>query len=262
LYGFSRLKKLAHSENISLLRPSKFKINSMKNQIPNALTLLNVFCGSCALVSILNGRYTEGVLFLVVCLIADFLDGFTARLLNVKSEMGKELDSLADMVSFGVVPAAILYKLLLSASLFGNAHYPLLAFVIAAFSCYRLAKFNLDTRQSSDFIGLNTPTNTLFFVGLLFIKINQLDGLENLTQSPVFLYALIPISSFLLISEIPMFSLKLKGFKWAGNEARFIFAPIAILLLTLMHEAAISLLVVLYIVVNIVSNFVFTKKTI
>ena len=235
----------------------------MIHQIPNALTLLNVFCGSCALVSILNGRYTEGVTFLVVCLIADFLDGFAARLLNVKSEMGKELDSLADMVSFGVVPAAILYKLLTTATIFSfmqASYYPLLAFFITAFSCYRLAKFNLDTRQTTDFIGLNTPTNTLFFVGLLFIKINNIEGLDDLTSNATFLYALIPISSFLLISEIPMFSLKIKGLKWAGNEARFIFGSVAVLLLLLMQEAAIALLVVLYVLINIGSNLIFSKN--
>jgi CDP-diacylglycerol---serine O-phosphatidyltransferase len=236
----------------------------MKQHIPNALTLLNVFCGACALVSILGGHYTEGVSFLVVCLIADFLDGFAARLLNVKSEMGKELDSLADMVSFGVVPAAILYKLLTTATVFSfmqQSYYPLLAFVITAFSCYRLAKFNLDTRQTTDFIGLNTPTNTLFFVGLLFIKINHFEDLEALTSSATFLYALIPISSYLLISEIPMFSLKIKGLQWQGNEARFIFAAIAVLLLVLMREAAVALLVVLYVVINMVSNLVFKKAT-
>jgi CDP-diacylglycerol---serine O-phosphatidyltransferase len=236
----------------------------MKNQIPNALTLLNVFCGSCAVVSILNGRYTEGSLFLVVCLIADFLDGFTARLLNVKSDMGKELDSLADMVSFGVVPAAILYKLLMPTPILGfsqHTYMPLLAFVITAFSCYRLAKFNLDTRQTESFIGLNTPTNTLFFVGLLLIKINHFEGLEEMTvNNPIFLYALIPISSFLLISEIPMFSIKLKNFKWAGNEARYIYVAMALPLLILMREAAIALLVMLYVVVNLIGNSFFSEK--
>ena len=234
----------------------------MKQHIPNALTLLNVFCGACALVSILGGHYTEGVSFLVVCLIADFLDGFAARLLNVKSEMGKELDSLADMVSFGVVPGAILYKLLTTATVFSfmqQSYYPLLAFVITAFSCYRLAKFNLDTRQTTDFIGLNTPTNTLFFVGLLFIKINHFEDLDTLTSSATFLYALIPISSYLLISEIPMFSLKIKGLQWQGNEARFIFGALAVVLLVLMREAAVALLVVLYVVINMVSNLVFKK---
>ena len=229
----------------------------MIKQIPNALTLLNVFCGSCALVSIQNGRYTEGYIFLFISLIADFFDGFAARLLNVKSDMGKELDSLADMVSFGVVPGLILYKLIKTSSLVSNieqSYLPLAAFIVTAFSCYRLAKFNLDTRQTSDFIGLNTPANTLFFVGLLLIKQNELSGLETIVSNTTFLYALIPLSSFLLVSEIRMFSFKFKGFGWAGNEIRFIFAAIAIVLLILMREAAISLLVLIYILLNIASN--------
>ena len=229
----------------------------MVKHIPNALTLLNVFCGSCALVSIQNGRYTEGYVFLIVALAADFFDGFVARALHVKSDMGKELDSLADMVSFGVVPGMILYKLLKTSSLvsfFEHSYLPLLAFIITAFSCYRLAKFNLDTRQTTDFIGLATPANTLFFIGLLLIKQNELEGLDEIVSNAVFLYALIPLSSFLLVSEIPMFSFKFKGFGWVGNEIRFIFAAIAIVLLVLMHEAAISLLVVIYVLINIIKN--------
>jgi CDP-diacylglycerol---serine O-phosphatidyltransferase len=229
----------------------------MTKQIPNALTLLNVFCGSCALVSIQGGRYTEGCLFLIVSLIADFFDGFAARLLNVKSEMGKELDSLADMVSFGVVPGMILYKLLAPNDLvskFDYSYMPLLAFVVTAFSCYRLAKFNLDTRQTTDFIGLATPPNTLFFIGLLLIKQNELEGLEAIVSNKMFLYALIPLSSFLLVSEIPMFSFKFKGLGWVGNEIRYIFAAIAVALLLLMREAAISLLVVIYVLLNIIKN--------
>lgn len=236
----------------------------MIKQIPNALTMLNVFCGSCALVSIQNGRYTEGCIFLIVSLIADFFDGFAARLLNVKSDMGKELDSLADMVSFGVVPGLILYKLIKTSSLvsqFEQSYLPLLAFLVTAFSCYRLAKFNLDTRQTTDFIGLATPANTLFFIGLMLIKQNELEVLETIVSNTTFLYALIPLSSFLLISEIPMFSFKFKGFGWAGNEIRFIFAAITVVLLILMREAAISLLVVVYVLINVVSNQLKTRKS-
>jgi CDP-diacylglycerol---serine O-phosphatidyltransferase len=217
---------------------SQFSIK-MKKQIPNAPTLLNVFCGACALVQILGGRYTEGVIFLGVSLLADFLDGAAARALNVQSPMGKELDSLADMVSFGVVPGAILYKLLMTATpfaVFEQSFLPLLAFIITAFACYRLAKFNLDTRQSENFIGLATPACTLFFVGLLLIKTSEFDTLDNLTANPTFLYALIPIFSYLLVSEIPMFSLKLKSFKLEGNKVRFAFVGVAAVLLLGMRE--------------------------
>ena len=239
----------------------------MIRQIPNLFTLLNAFCGCCALVSILNGRYTEGVIFLMVCLAADFFDGFAARLLHVKSEMGKELDSLADMVSFGVVPAVILYKLITTASIssvltsrFSNSfedYLPYLAFIITAFSAYRLAKFNLDTRQTENFIGLNTPTNTMFFIGLLLIKINNYDGLDTLVHNTTFLYLLIPVSSFLLISEFPMFSIKMKNFTWKGNELRIIFAIISVILLALMREAAVSVLVIIYVLLNICGNLFF-----
>ena len=235
----------------------------MIKHIPNALTLLNVFCGSCALVSIQNGRYTEGCVFLSVALVADFFDGFIARLLNVKSDMGRELDSLADMVSFGVVPGLILYKLIKTsdlASSLQHSYLPLIAFVVTAFSCYRLAKFNLDTRQTTDFIGLATPANTLFFIGLLLIKQNELEGLDTVVSNKAFLYTLIPLSSYLLVSEISMFSFKFKGFGWVGNEIRFIFAAIAIALLILMREAAISLLVVIYVSINVVFNQLKTKN--
>ena len=235
----------------------------MIKHIPNALTLLNVFCGSCALVSIQNGRYTEGYVFLIVALVADFFDGFVARLLNVKSDMGRELDSLADMVSFGVVPGLILYKLIKTSDLASSlqqSYLPLIAFVVTAFSCYRLAKFNLDTRQTTDFIGLATPANTLFFIGLLLIKQNELEGLDTVVSNKAFLYTLIPLSSYLLVSEISMFSFKFKGFGWVGNEIRFIFAAIAIALLILMREAAISLLVVIYVSINVVFNQLKTKN--
>ncbi len=236
----------------------------MVKQIPNALTLLNVFCGSCALVSIQNGRYTEGVIFLIVALVADFFDGFAARLLNIHSDMGKELDSLADMVSFGVVPGMILYKLIKTSDLvsaFEQSYLPLLAFVVTVFSCYRLAKFNLDTRQTTGFMGLATPANTIFFIGILLIKQNELEGLDALVANKAFLYALIPLSSFLLVSEIPMFSFKFKGIGWVGNEIRYIFAAIAIALLVLMREAAISLLIVVYVSINVVFNQLKAQNT-
>jgi CDP-diacylglycerol---serine O-phosphatidyltransferase len=238
----------------------------MKKHIPNILTLLNLFCGCCALVCIFSIEYETATLFLVGSGLCDYLDGMVARLLNVKSEFGKEVDSLADMVSFGVVPGAIVYMLLYDpSSTIGDYHplgystFAIPAFIISAFSCYRLAKFNLDTRQTQDFIGLNTPSNTMFFIGLLYIAKENVFGLADTVLNPTFLYALIPISSYLLISEIPMFSMKAKGFSWKGNEFRFIFLVVMIGLLFWLKWAGLAFVVVFYILLNLILMLVKPK---
>lgn len=240
----------------------------MKKHIPNILTLLNLFCGCCALVCLFSTDFDTATLFLVVSGLCDFLDGMVARLLNVKSEFGKEVDSLADMVSFGVVPGAIVYMLLYNPQLFiTDEFHPLSinglampAFIISAFSCYRLAKFNLDTRQTQDFIGLNTPSNTMFFIGILYMAKENVFGLAHTIQSPAFLYSLIPLSSLLLISEIPMFSMKTKGFGWKGNESRFIFLIISIVLLFWLKWAGLAFVVVFYVLLNLFTMILKTKE--
>jgi CDP-diacylglycerol---serine O-phosphatidyltransferase len=242
----------------------------MKKHIPNILTLLNLFCGCCALVCLFSTdfEFETATLFLLASGVCDFLDGMVARLLNVKSEFGKEVDSLADMVSFGVVPGAIVYMLLHNPQLFINGefhplsinHLAMPAFIISAFSCYRLAKFNLDTRQTQDFIGLNTPSNTMFFIGLLYIAKENVFGLASTIQSPAFLYSLIPLSSLLLISEIPMFSMKTKGLGWKGNESRFLFLIISIGLLIWLKWAGLAFVVVFYILLNLFMMIFKTEK--
>lgn len=239
----------------------------MKKHIPNILTLLNLFCGCCALVCIFSTDFETATLFLLFSGLCDFLDGFVARLLKVKSEFGKEVDSLADMVSFGVVPGAIVYMLLHDPQLTSDLYNPLSinylampAFIISAFSCYRLAKFNLDTRQTESFIGLNTPTNTMFFIGLLYIAKENIFGLSDTVLSPAFLYSIIPISSYLLISEIPMFSMKAKGLSWKGNEARFIFLAVTISSLFWLKWAGLAFVVVFYIILNLFLTL-FKSKT-
>lgn len=247
----------------------------MKKHIPNILTLLNLFFGCCALVCIFSTEFDQALIFLILSGICDFSDGMAARMLNIKSEFGKEVDSLADMVSFGVVPGAIVYMMLVlivevdaigyytptafSQYIFKMHPEALPAFIISAFSCYRLAKFNLDARQSQDFIGLNTPANTLFFLGLLFAAKNNTFGLGQTILSANFLYALIPISSYLLISEIPMFSFKLKGFVWKGNEIQFIFVALSIALIILLKSAGLAFIVALYVLINILLLWVKPK---
>ena len=248
---------------------AKYKL--MKKHIPNILTLLNLFCGCCAIVSILNGQYTEGAIFIGISLIADFFDGYAARCFKVSSPLGLQLDSLADMVSFGVVPGIIVYSLLsvsfmsrngsggnsgeISSSLSLNIK-ALPAFIITMFSCLRLAKFNLDTRQTQSFIGLNTPSNTTFFIGLMLIAEYNSFGLARFVSNPVFLYSLIPITSYLLVAEIPMFSMK-GGF----DKMKIAYIILSVLLLVFFREVALSLNMVIYVLFNI-SNHFYHKKLI
>ncbi len=223
----------------------------MKKHLPNAITLLNLFFGCCALACIFYGRFVPAFWLVSAAIFADYADGMVARLLKVQSGLGKELDSLADMVSFGVVPGAIYYVLLAQdfypdgAS--GLVYAALPGFLVAVFSGLRLAKFNLDTRQATGFIGLPTPSCTIFTIGLMLIYTFDSFGLGPLVASPVFLYACILALSYLLVSEIPMFSLKFKSFAWEGNEIRFIFGAIAAVLLFFTREAAFSIVILLYV---------------
>ena len=240
----------------------------MKKHIPNTLTLLNLFCGCCTIVSILNGQYTEGAVFTGISLVADFLDGFAARQLGVSSPLGLQLDSLADMVSFGVVPGVIIFELLkwhdtapviLGLKDVSNSNFSLgtlLAFVVTLFSCLRLAKFNIDTRQTKSFIGLNTPSNTVFFVGLMLIAEYNSFGLAYLVSNPVFIYCLIPVSSYLLVSEIPMFSMK-----GGLDKMKIAYLILSLLLVIVFKEVALSLVMILYVVINIFNNLYHKKMT-
>lgn len=234
----------------------------MKRWIPNVITLLNLFCGCAAVISLLYGEWMMAVAFFFAGGVFDFADGLVARLLNVSSEHGKELDSLADMVSFGVVPGVIYYVFLdlqsslavssaamLSADGFNWAAAP--GLLVTLFSALRLAKFNLDTRQSDDFIGLATPSSTLYAVGLLLIYATDAYGWGTLVLSPWVVYPSILVMSYLLISEVPMFSFKLKGFGWNGNQLRIIFVVAVIVLLLLLKLAAFPFIVLTYLLLNI-----------
>ena len=207
--------------------------------IPNIITLCNAFFGCLAVLSIFSGQTVWLPWFIAICLLADFADGLAARLLKQSSPIGKELDSLADVISFGFVPGAI-YYLLLCKSLgmeeleFSNpkSYLPALGFVITAFSALRLAKFNTDSRQTENFIGLNTPANTIFTLGLLLTVEYNSFGLSELLLNLPLLISLIGLFSFLLVSEIPIFSFKFKGLGWKANEIRFVFLILSALLLT------------------------------
>lgn len=228
----------------------------MKKWIPNTLTLLNLFLGCCALVALFNQAYLLAIGFVAGGLVADFLDGAVARMLDVDSPLGKELDSFADMVTFGVVPGLILYILIAEGfsheGFSGQLQWSALpAFVLSAFSGLRLAKFNLDTRQSQTFLGLPTPSSTIFVLGLLLIWHYNSFQLGAWVNQPILLYLVTVVLSYLLVSEIPMFSFKLKALGWRGNEIRFSFLGLSLILVLLLQEAAVSAIILIYLLINI-----------
>lgn len=219
----------------------------IKRHIPNALTCANLLSGCIGVVFAFNNRLDVAAYAVLISGIFDFFDGNMARLLNVKSPIGKELDSLADMVSFGFLPGAVMFKLL-EQSQNSSAYLPYFGFLITIFSALRLAKFNIDTRQTEDFIGLNTPMNTLFIVSLPFIQ-REYPGLIG---SPLLLVGISVLVSWLLISEIRIFSLKFGTMGWADNKTKFVFLIISAVLIAFLKFVAIPFVLVLY----ILSSFV------
>ena len=238
----------------------------MKKHIPNFITLINLFCGCCALVFIFHKEYVPAFWFIFFGGLADYSDGLVARMLDVKSPLGKELDSMADMVTFGIVPGAIIYTLLADHHFLENyyvgkinwAAFP--AFIISVFSGLRLARFNLDTRQSDDFIGLPVPSSTMFVTGLMLIYHFDSFGLRETVSSPYFLYPVIPILSYLLVAELPMFSMKFKGKQWKGNERRIIFLLLGITLTIFLKGTAFSIIVILYVLLSLMERLFLQKN--
>jgi len=218
----------------------------MKKHIPNALTCANLLSGCIGIVFAFKGEFNITAYAVLMSGIFDFFDGFSARLLHVKSNIGKELDSLADMVSFGFLPGVVMFQLL-SQSDYSSPYLPYFGFIITIFSALRLAKFNIDTRQTEDFIGLNTPMNTLFIVSLPFIQRDY----PALINSTLLLLGLTLLMSGLLVSEIRIFSLKFGSLDWAGNKIKFIFLIISAILIAFLKFAAIPFVLVLYIATSI-----------
>lgn len=231
----------------------------IKTHLPNTITCCNLISGCIATGSAFYGQYQWAVLMIVLGAVFDFFDGMTARALGVSSPIGKELDSLADMVTFGVSPSAIMFHL------FFEVHYPEIltplksfipytAFIMAAFSALRLAKFNIDDRQSNQFIGLPTPANALFWGSLI---LGQHAFLVSQKFNAVFLFLFMILFCILLVSEVPMLALKFKDLSWKNNKEKFIFVigcfP-CFLLGTSCFAAIISWYVVLSIITNVRTN--------
>lgn len=216
--------------------------NAIVRNIPNTLTSCNLFSGCIAAYMAFHGNYKEALLFIVLGAMFDFFDGMTARLLHVSSPIGKELDSLADDITFGLAPAAIAF------SLFKEVYYPdflmpvagimpYTAFLIAVFSGLRLAKFNIDERQTSSFIGMPTPANALFWASL---AVGGHSFLISDNFNAIYLFVLVVVMSLLLVAELPMFSLKFKDLSWGHNKVSYIFLIVSLPLLIIFQLSGIA----------------------
>ena len=230
---------------------------AITKHIPNTITCLNLFSGCVACVMAFEGKYMFAFGFIVLAAIFDFFDGFFARLLQAYSPMGKELDSLADDISFGLAPALLVFVFLRETDLNYpiflldiKTRLPYLAFLIAIFSALRLAKFNIDTRQSDSFIGLPTPANALFWSSLIA---GSKDFLLTQTNS-IYILVLVFIFSGLLVAEIPMFSLKFKNFTWKDNKIKFLFLLVSIPLIFIFKLSGIAAVILWYIILSLVTQ--------
>ena len=226
----------------------------MKKHVPNTITCCNLISGCIATFFAFDGHTEMALLFIVVGAVFDFFDGMSARLLKVSSPIGKELDSLADDVTFGVAPASIVFSFLASQ----HTHIPLLpflAFLIAAFSALRLAKFNLDERQTTSFVGLPTPANALFWASAIN-WLHRQTMFEPYALPTCYIYivvALIPLSCYLLVAELPMFALKFKHWGWKGNEVKYVFVVSSALLLALLGVKGIAVVIAWYVLLSVMT---------
>lgn len=239
---------------------------NIKRFIPNTFTMLNLLSGLLALISIFNGFYDHAFLFVCLGIFFDFWDGFLARKLNVSSELGVQLDSLADMVTSGVVPGLMMFKLLENIQL-NDSNYmvteetaymgfvPYLGFIVTLASCYRLAKFNIDTRQTESFIGLPTPANTLLLMSIPMIQyVDSYEWLLQALNNPYILVVIILVSAYLLNAEIPLFSLKFKKLDWENAKTQIIFLVYSSILLFVLAFTAIPVIIFSYIIFSLILN--------
>ncbi len=289
---------------------------NIKKHIPNAITCCNLLCGCLAIVQAFEGNLVYAAYLVGMGAIFDFFDGFAARMLKVSSPIGKDLDSLTDMVTFGVVPGVMMYKI----ALFGQQDYveeasiglqiqdnfwsqiiPLFCFVLTIFSAIRLAKFNNDTRQTDSFIGVPTPAIAIFICSLVLVygvKFPAASGLDafyaflnnypeemknvslaanydapssleiiklviaKLFVNTVFDVFLCVVFSTLLVSELPLFALKFKHFKWKDNEIRFVFLGLSLVMLITLKFVGIPLIIIMYILLSVISNVTNKKKVV
>jgi CDP-diacylglycerol--serine O-phosphatidyltransferase len=242
----------------------------IKSHIPNLLTLANLFCGTIAVMYAVKGFYEMTAIFVVIGILFDFLDGFVARILNVTCEFGKQLDSLADVVTSGVVPGLLMFVLIKTNVIngpnvemeisFGQFEpkfglLPYVAFLLTIAAAYRLAKFNLDTRQSESFIGLPTPAMSLFVISLpLIYQTTDIEMVKTLLLDNNFLIGITIFLSILMNIEIHLFSLKFKGFSLKKNAVKYLFLVVSIAMIVLLKYMAVPLIITFYVILSLVTN--------
>ncbi len=250
---------------------------NIKKHIPNFLTCCNLLCGCLGIILASQMQLTSAAYLIFIACVFDFFDGFAARALKVSSPIGKDLDSLADMVTFGVLPGMIMFQMLGgfyycslffnsatfdSDKLVGHIAAASIALIIPIFSALRLAKFNNDTRQSDKFIGVPTPANALFIaaLGILFEKdfvAKVVDSFHVAYDPNYLLFIFIPttiILSYLLVAELPLIALKFKNYSWADNKMRYILIISSLVLLVILNVAAIPIIIILYIILSLIEN--------
>ena len=250
---------------------------NIKKHIPNLLTLGNLLCGTIATIFAVQGEFVFAALLVILGILFDFLDGFAARLLHVSGELGKQLDSLSDMVTSGVVPGIIMFQLMSErnsmvfyagkrevVSLIGLdlEVFPFIGLILTLGACYRLAKFNIDTRQSDSFIGLPTPAMSLFVISLPLIQeYSSIDFVQNIIANHYFLIVVTVILTYLMNAELPLFSLKFKEYSVKNNVIKYLFLVVSLCMIIFLQYLSIPLIIALYVILSIFSNAV-NKPTI
>jgi len=246
----------------------------IKQHIPNILTLGNLFCGTLATIFAIQQDFVTTAWLVAIGILFDFFDGFVARILKVQGELGKQLDSLADMVTSGVVPGIVMLQLLKNAfdggvvGDFGNnqevevmSYFPYLGLLLTLFAGYRLAKFNIDERQTDKFIGLPTPAMSLFIISLpLIARFSDFSFFSNLVYNKIFLLVVTVVLSILMISELSLFSLKFKDFSFKNNTLKYLFLIACIILLFSLKFVAIPVIILLYVLVSVCAELLFDKE--
>ncbi len=247
---------------------------TLKKHIPNLITLLNLLSGTIAVLFAVHNNLVMAAYFVFLGIVFDFFDGFVARILKVQGELGKQLDSLADVVTSGVVPGIVMYQLLFNAihkqwmnnlsceignwTTFEEYHLhwiPFIGLIFTLAAAYRLAKFNIDERQTSSFIGLPTPAATLVVLSLpLILMFSSNEFANNLIGNLWFLTGLTVLLSYLMNAEIPLFSLKFKDYSWINNKVKFVFIGLTVILSILLQFIAIPVVIAVYILISLVTK--------